>query len=149
MSLANTGVLPVALLWPCRDFKWLLTPSFIGLVSKHPASPILVMGRSKKFLRRITFLVKQDDELWGEIRGWSTSCMRLTKRSTSSPRSRLTFDPRGTIALCHGFTITTPDRIYSSLCDVRRRAKSPSYILYQRGTSRSLEAHRKQSFLEC
>jgi hypothetical protein len=65
MSLANTGVLPVALLWPCRDFKWLLTPSFIGLVSKHPASPILVMGRSKKFLRRITFLVKQDDELWG------------------------------------------------------------------------------------
>ena len=68
--VANTGVLPVALLCesgPCPRLQdGLLTPSFIGLVSKHPPLPILVMGRSKEFLRRITFWRNKDDGLWGE-----------------------------------------------------------------------------------
>jgi hypothetical protein len=68
--VANMGVLPVALLCesgPCprlQDGSSLLP--LLGWYQNTPPLPILVMGRSKEFLRRITFWRNKDDGLWGE-----------------------------------------------------------------------------------
>jgi hypothetical protein len=96
--VANMGVLPVALLCesgPCPRLQdgCSLLP-LLGWYQNTPPLPILVMGRSKEFLRRITFWRNKDDGLWGNTR-LVNFMHEVDKAQCKLPRSRLsTWHPR-------------------------------------------------------